>query len=78
MQLRIAQDDLPGHLLLNQTIVPPPNPSTVSVVLDIDLFGDQGIPEDEPKVWDYFERLHERKNEVFEACITDQARELFY
>ncbi|MFN5625028.1 MAG: TIGR04255 family protein, partial [Planctomyces sp.] len=48
-----------------------------SVVLDIDLFQDHALPNDEAELWKCFEALHDRKNEIFEACITDAARELF-
>ena len=67
---------LGGQLLINQTIVPPVKPNTAAVVLDIDLFRDTDVPQDDNDIWDYFECLHERKNEVFEACITDRTREL--
>jgi uncharacterized protein (TIGR04255 family) len=77
MQLRIPQEDLQGQLLINQTIVPPANEGVVSVVLDVDLFRSDDVPNDEPGIWRFFEELHVRKNEVFEACITNKTRELF-
>jgi uncharacterized protein (TIGR04255 family) len=76
MQLQIPQEDLRGMLILNQTIVPPPNPQTVSILLDIDLFRESDIPREENELWDFFEQLRVRKNEVFEACITEQMRGL--
>lgn len=77
MQLTLPQPDLGGAVLINQAIIPPPKPDMVSVVLDIDLFSEQNVPQSEEAIWDFFERLHVRKNEVFEACITDQTRRLF-
>ena len=77
MQLTLPQPDLGGAVLINQAIIPPPMPDMVSVVLDIDLFSEQNVPQSEEAIWDFFERLHVRKNEVFEACITDQTRRLF-
>lgn len=76
LRLVIPQDDLKGQLLINQTIAPPAKPDVVSVILDIDLFRNSDVPNDETAIWDYFELLHDRKNHVFEACITDRAREL--
>lgn len=76
MRVAIPQDDLKGVLLINQTIVPPPKPEVTSVVLDIDLFRETDVSTDEQSVWEFFEKLRERKNEVFEACITDNARRL--
>jgi len=31
---------------------------------------------DEEPLWKLFEDMHDRKNALFDACITDQAREL--
>lgn len=77
MQLRLPFPEISGHCLVNQTIVPPPQEGVVSVVLDIDLFRDQDPPTGEPGIWGFFETLHDAKNRVFEACITDAARSLF-
>jgi uncharacterized protein (TIGR04255 family) len=77
MQLRIPQDDLKSLLLVNQTIIPPAQEGVVSVVLDIDLFRDIEIPSEEDAIWRFFDELHDRKNQIFEACITDETRRLF-
>jgi uncharacterized protein (TIGR04255 family) len=77
LQLRIPQPDLPGHALINQTIVPPAREGVISVVLDVDLFRKADAPSDDVAIWDFFEHLHDRKNTIFEACITDRTRELF-
>jgi uncharacterized protein (TIGR04255 family) len=76
MQIQISQDDIRSQLVINQTIVPPAREDVVSVVLDIDLFRSEEVPQEDPAIWDFFESLHMRKNEIFEACITDKAREL--
>lgn len=77
MQIRLPQTDIESTAVLNQTIVPSLQSDCTSVVLDIDLFRDQALPRDERGVWECFEVLHDRKNEIFEACVTDAARELF-
>ncbi len=77
MQIRLPQIDIESTAILNQTIVPSLQSDCTSVVLDIDLFRDQALPGDERGLWECFEVLHNRKNEIFEACITDAARELF-
>jgi uncharacterized protein (TIGR04255 family) len=46
-------------------------------VLDIDVFRTVDIPQTDPELWDLFEQLRKKKNEVFEACITEEARRLF-
>ena len=47
----------------------------MAVALDIDVFKQGGAPQEEPEMWEYFETLRSRKNEVFEACISDAMRE---
>lgn len=77
MQLRFAYPNVSGHCLINQTIVPPARENVISVVLDIDLFRSQDLPQIEDDIWTCFESLHTGKNAIFEACITDPTRRLF-
>ncbi len=77
MQLQMPVLDIQARLLLNETIIEPSRPGILSVVLDIDLFRTENLPLDNDAIWQLFEQLHTRKNEIFEACITDRARELF-
>jgi len=77
MQVRLPQKDIGAAVILNQTIAPPTKPNVISVILDIDIFREETMPDDDNAIWEYFETLHSRKNEIFEACITDRARELF-
>lgn len=77
MRLVMPQRDIQAVAFLNQTMVPPARPGVQSVVLDIDLFREEEVPQDEEAIWEYFEILRVRKNELFEACITDATRELF-
>lgn len=78
MQLQIPQEDLHCMLLINEALVSPSSPETISVILDFDLFGQQDwqIEEDE-EVWAFLEQLRDRKNLAFEASITDKTRGLF-
>lgn len=76
MQLQLPQTDLEAMLVLNQTLIPPPSPNLVSVVLDFDLFCKDNVPGEDQDIWKRFETLRTRKNEVFEACITDKTRRL--
>lgn len=76
MQLQLPQPDLEGMLVLNQTLIPPPGPNLVSVILDLDLFCKDNVPCDDQEIWKRFEILRTRKNEVFEACITNKTRRL--
>ncbi len=77
MQLRIPQVDIQSLAVINQAIIEPATQNVASIVLDIDLFRHENLPHDEDELWNFFETLHERKNNIFEACITDRTRELF-
>jgi uncharacterized protein (TIGR04255 family) len=78
MQVQLPQPDIDSTLLINQAMVDPPSPEAVSVVLDLDLFrvGEWDAENDAP-IWDFLEVLRQRKNEAFEASITEDARRLF-
>lgn len=76
MQLQIPQQDLDCMLIINEAIVPPTNPEIVTVILDLDLFRQQTWDSNDREIWSYLEKLRNRKNEVFEASITDKTREL--
>ncbi len=76
MQLSFPQIDFGGMLILTQMAVPPPRPGTNSVILDLDVFK-EAVEIHSDGVWELFETLRKRKNEFFEGCITDKARELF-
>lgn len=77
MQLVIPQYDIESLALINETIIEPASQNLVSVVLDIDIFRTTDLPSNEEDIWAFFEQVRFRKNEVFEACITAKARELF-
>ena len=78
MQILIPQEDFGGMLSLIQAAVPAPKPGIASINLDIDMFKESTSEFDsENKVWDFLENLRDKKDYVFESCITDKARELF-
>jgi uncharacterized protein (TIGR04255 family) len=77
MQLAIPQEDLGAVLLLNEALLPSPDPDTVSILLDIDLFRELETSIDEEELWPILDQFRIRKNDVFEACITERTRELF-
>lgn len=77
MQLCLEQPGIGGRVLINQTIVAPPRENVLSVVLDIDLIREADVPSSDDDIWEFFETLHVRKNDIFEACITDKTRSLF-
>ncbi len=77
LQLQIPQNDIKSMLLFNEAIAPPPTEKVLSVLLDFDLSRTDNVPQDEREIWRVFEAFRSRKNELFEACITDASRSLF-
>ena len=77
LRLQIPMEDIKATLLINQTIIEPNAPNVVAVVLDIDLYRDVDVPQNEDAMWNMFEVLRVNKNKVFESSITDRTRELF-
>jgi uncharacterized protein (TIGR04255 family) len=78
LQAQIPQLDLEAMLVINMTMVPPPTATVASVILDLDLFRTTKLPNMEEQIWGFFEQLRTRKNQAFEACITDAMRKRFY
>jgi len=76
MQVVIPQEDIHGVLILTEAATEAPGPNLSSIILDIDLSRTVDVPLDDEGVWGVFETLRRRKNEIFEACITDRTREL--
>jgi len=78
MQLLIPMKEIGATLSLIEASVPAPGPDITSINLDIDLFKESTTDFDsEEKVWGFIEQLRAKKNEIFEKCITDRARDLF-
>lgn len=77
MHIAIPMEDIKSLVLINETIIEPTSQNVMSVVLDIDIFRTADLPTTEQGIWAFFEELRARKDNVFEGCITDKARELF-
>ncbi len=75
MQLQMTLPDLQSNLILNQAAIPPTTSEFVSLILDIDLYRDNDVPQDEEGIWALFEAFREHKNAIFIACITDRTKE---
>ena len=75
VQAQIPQEDLKCMLVINSTITQPPVPNTLSIILDFDLYREGFTWPDSSSAWEFLEKLRVRKNDVFEASITDKTRE---
>lgn len=80
MQVQIWQQDLGCWLIVNEAPEPSLEEGTLSVRLDLDLFREQYEEpwpvDNDTIIWELLERLHDRKNQVFEASITNRTRRL--
>ncbi len=66
-----------GQVIVNAGTVLSPLIDHTSFLLDIDLYKDTNLPIRDDDIWELFLTLHTEKNKLFEAFITDRARELF-
>lgn len=57
-------------------VFPPPLLNHVSLLLDIDVFRTEEIPNHDNQLWEAVEEAHVLKNNVFETCITEETRKL--
>jgi uncharacterized protein (TIGR04255 family) len=46
-------------------------------LLDVDVSRETDLPQNDDGLWDFVNKVRAHKNFVFEACITNRARELF-
>lgn len=76
MQLQVPQMDLNCMLIINEALAPITNPELLSILLDFDLFRQQTWQSDDEDIWQFLENLRHRKNQAFEACITEETRRL--
>lgn len=80
LQMQIPQPDIDSMLVINSTPQAPTREHVVSLILDFDLFRERleepWEAENSESIWSFLEKLHERKNEIFEASITDRTRRL--
>jgi uncharacterized protein (TIGR04255 family) len=62
---------------LNSANVPGALVGHHSFVLDIDLFRELELPQNDEGLWGCINSARQMKNTIFEACITDKTREIF-
>jgi uncharacterized protein (TIGR04255 family) len=74
-KFNLPLDDIGTLATVTQTAVEPRTPDGASIILDIDVFRSENLPAGN-ELWPLFDALRDWKNKVFEASITDKAREL--
>jgi uncharacterized protein (TIGR04255 family) len=65
------------QLLLTSATVPSPLLGFASFLLDLDVSRESDLPRRPEDVTELLNRMRAHKNQVFESCVTDAARELF-
>jgi uncharacterized protein (TIGR04255 family) len=66
-----------GRITVNSGVVTSPIEQHLSIMLDIDVYRENDLPQKDDDLFRLLESFRTEKNRVFEACITDRARELF-
>ena len=78
MQVILEQPDISptAKVIINTGIEGGPSPEQMNVLLDVDLFREDAFDPHRSQMWDALEQMRMRKNEIFEASITDEVRAL--
>ncbi|MHB1273311.1 MAG: TIGR04255 family protein [Rhodanobacter sp.] len=78
LQLLLPQSQVAtnAQLIINSALAEGDQADGVSLMLDFDLFAPADVTVDSEEVWQRLDAFRVRKNEVFEACITDHTRKL--
>ena len=69
--------ELQSLLKINSTILPSPLTGFTSIVIDQDISKEADLPKSEDSLIRFLNEIRTKKNEIFESCITDNARKLF-
>lgn len=62
---------------ITEASVPSTKPGTAAIILDIDVYLEHDVPQSLDLARSHIEGLHDCRNALFEACITDITRSLF-
>ena len=77
VQAVLPIEDIGCRLTLNSAVVPAPILGHVYFVIDQDIAKEIDPPQRDKAIYELLNEIRVRKNNVFEACISDRARELF-
>jgi uncharacterized protein (TIGR04255 family) len=80
----MMQVTLPTHdpkwraTITSAQVMPPPVPEHMSLLLDVDVSRTEDFSVNDGELWSVIDQARDIKNAIFEGCITDKARRLFY
>ncbi len=69
--------DIRSKLTLNSSAVPSPLLDHAAFIFDQDVAREVELPQRDEDMFRLLHEIRDEKNRVFEACVTDRARELF-
>ena len=77
VQAQLPMQDIGCNLTINSAAVPSPMLEHGSILLDLDIAKEVNPPQKDEEIFELLGRIRIKKNEIFEACITRKAKELF-
>lgn len=77
IQASVTLKDINCQLTINTASVPSPVLEHGSFVIDTDIFSDKNPPQNDSDLIKLLNNIRTKKNQVFEACISQPARTLF-
>lgn len=78
MHVTVASKAFPGGVTIRTAPAPSPTLNHAAFMLDIDAFQDKELPMNEDRLFSLLQSMRIEKNMVFEACVTDLARETIF
>lgn len=77
VQVMSELPDIKSVVRINSAMVQSPLPEHISIIIDQDIIRTFEPPQNEESILEYLNEVRHKKNDIFESCITDRARELF-
>jgi uncharacterized protein (TIGR04255 family) len=77
VQAQLPIPEMGCNLIINSAAVPSPILGCGSFMLDFAINMEGTPPQNDENIYELLNRIRVKKNAVFEACVTDHARELF-
>jgi uncharacterized protein (TIGR04255 family) len=76
-QVQLPVPEIDGRIIINSSSVPSPLLAHMSFLFDQDIVKENDVPQNDDGLYNLLNEIHDKKNAIFEACITNSARELF-
>lgn len=77
IQASFPIEDIGCKLILNSAVVPSPILGHASFIIDQDIVKEVDPSQSDKDIYELLNEIRARKNNVFEACISNRAREIF-